>query len=374
MKKIFIIMVLVLTATCLLIHLMFTRYTDHTFPYACSDIVSKSLDDGILEGSFYVKVDKPINKVILVRFAIPKEGIDGLGRRNASKMVFYAPYNGDDIRIVKGLIPWHRNFAETFGYSVFTFTIKADGQSAADDEYYVFHENGWGEVVFALQRFLQVRYNLKPQKLIIVGESSGGSFAQQLVARYPERIECAAWNGGKIYAPFQKNTNCRLMATSIWGCPGCNPTDEMCIEAKALGIDIKRYVTPPNIKRKGDKFEHHAAGPLNFDLLTAFVVGIDYSDILAQLPPRDFARKNKYIFLTPKSPKEATILITDFPPDDKTELHLMDKMWYLYNDGHLVAYVNKHLANEDDSRQLIKQMENSAKTLHISLKEKELKL
>ena len=335
------------------------------FEYS-EDIRYDSIENDLTEGYFFLRVDKPLNTVILVRYAIPRDEETGKILDSANKMVFYSPFCGDDVRIVKGLLPWHKAFAEEYGYSVFTFTVRTTPEYILSDDYYVHSRNGWPEIVFEIKNILQNKFGLSDMPLIIIGESSGGSFAQQILATYPDKVECAAWNGGRIYKDFNAPTNCRIMATNVWGCPGTKSTEQLCLQSAKKGIIIENYSMPPNIALKGRKFEHHAAWTLNYELITDFVVGNDYKHIVAKIPERDFADRKSYIFFTPDKPSKMVVLIVYLiTGDSNAELKLKDNLWYLYNDGILPAYINCRLLDKDEKGKLIDEMKKYADKMDL---------
>ena len=270
--------------------------------YDFSDLgKNETRTDGLIEGNFILKINKPLNETILVRYAVPFDQNSGKLHKNASRIVFYAPY-ADERRLKIGFIPWHRYFAEFYGYSIFTFWVNTSNEMIENDEmYYIYKENGWPEIVFQIQEHLQQRFSLKNEKLYIVGESSGGSFAQQIVAAYPEKVSKAAWNGGLRYSTFKSGTQTKMLATSIWGDTGCLFTLLLYDQAKNMNIDMEFHVTPPNWLSKSKRFKHHEGWQFNYDLITAFIIESDYGDMLKTLPDVDFGQYDTYIYPEPPS-------------------------------------------------------------------------
>ena len=218
-----IILVAGILCVCIMAALLFFIDKKTRVKYDFSDFSkNEKRNNGLIEGSFLLTVNKPMNDTIPVMYAVPFYENTSRLHRNASKIVFYAPYCGDERRLKNGFIPWHREFAEIYGYSIFTFAVNTSREMIENDNiYYINKENGWPEIVFQIQEQMQKRFALKKDKLYIVGESSGGSFAQQIVAAYPDKVRKAAWNGGTRYALFQKDTKTKILATNIWGDTGC---------------------------------------------------------------------------------------------------------------------------------------------------------
>ena len=263
---------------CIMASLLLSTRKKPKTEYDFSDFTkNEKRNQELIEGSFLLKVNMPMNETIPVMYAVPFSEETGKLRRNASKIVFYAPYCGDEKRLKDGFIPWHREFAEIYGYSIFTFAVNTSREMIENDNiYYIYKENGWPEIVFQIQGEIQKRFALKKEKLYIVGESSGGSFAQQIVAAYPEKVCMAAWNGGTRYARFQKETKTRILATNIWGDTGCLYTALLKEQADAMGIDMEFHVTPPNDRASSKMYKLHAGWQLNYDMITAFITGNDY--------------------------------------------------------------------------------------------------
>lgn len=175
-------------------------------------------ESGVLFGSYELKVNLPLNKRITVQYAIPWDDIAGKPKTTASNVVFYAPFNGDAPIISKGLKQWHRYYPETLGYTIFSMTIEANVDIVKDPEqYYIYPESGWHDLVFKVKRQIEQKYHLQEKPLLIVGESSGGSMAQQMAAAHPDKVAAAAWCGGSRYAEFKSANPVPMLAINTWG-------------------------------------------------------------------------------------------------------------------------------------------------------------
>ncbi len=227
-----------------------------------------------IEGEFFWRINKPLNQKTLVRYMIPLDPLSGKPGKNAGNIVFYAPYNGDARRIRGGLLAWHRSFAEQMGYTIFSLTIEANVQILGDvEKYYIYKESGWYDLVFKIKEHLEEEYSLESRRLLIVGESSGGSMAQQMAVALPEKIAAAAWNGGSRYVSFGKHSSVALLALNTWGCYGIPSTKKMVEDARKYGINILQAESYPAMKKSGE-YEHHAANEFTYNLIRQYIRGI----------------------------------------------------------------------------------------------------
>ncbi|NLF61549.1 MAG: hypothetical protein GX574_10395 [Lentisphaerae bacterium] len=280
---------------------------------------------GIVEGSFELTIRKPLNPKTLVRYAIPLNPENGRPLPSASTMVFYAPYNGEAARLRQGLVSWHRDFALQQGYSAFSLSIEANTVITADPaRYYIYPESGWAALVFRIQKHIAAEFGLELRPLIVIGESSGGSMAQQMAVTFPERIRVAAWNGGSRYAPFSGSSDIRMLALNIWGCPGLERTADMVEEGIEKGFNIRHVVTPPAWNETG-RFDQHSTWELSHRLIAAFVLqSPEFERLMSSLPPVDFTEKMMVSFPAPKDASKHVIFLGN---QGKNDLFLKNLMW-----------------------------------------------
>ncbi len=365
MKSLIIIPVIVATIIVFacggfwLCHLTRTKDYDFNNAFAHENRTSERI-----QGRFELKVDKPFNPTITVMYKIPLDSESGKLRKNASKFIFYSPYCGDENRLENGFIAWHRDFADIYGYSIFTVSIATNWDMIDDRNlYYIYSENGWPEIIFQIHEQLRKRFNLKKEQLYIVGESSGASFAQQIVARFPEKVAKAALHGGSKYADFKPNTRTKILCTSTWGDAGAYLTQLMYEDAKRKGIDITFLETPPSPHTTSSQYRHHAGWELNYNLMTAFITDIDFDEMRKIIPKVDFSKQPYYVFPSPEKPVELTLLKVDFDKNEKERrIQLQDKLWELYNKRAISAFINIRYVKEQDidsTINLIKRQSNA---------------
>lgn len=234
--------------------------------------LSTSQKLGLLSGCFELKVNLPLNKTTIIHYIIPLDEATGQPKSTASNIVFYAPYNGDAKTIAKGLKKWHRYYPEVLGYTIFSMSIEANTDIVDNPkEYYIYKESGWYDVVFRVKKRLEQEFNLQEKKLLVVGESSGGSMAQQMAVAYPEKIAAAAWCGGSKYVELKTATPVAMLALNIWGCYGVTSTIKMTKRGQNHA-SILRGEAPPNWKP--GQLYHHAATEQIYELMHTFIAGI----------------------------------------------------------------------------------------------------
>lgn len=223
-----------------------------------------------IEGEFYWKVNQFLNREVLVRYQIPLNPLTKKPKASANSIVFYAPYNGDANRIKNGLVPWHCYFSKKLGLSIFSLTIETNDDVDNTKKYYIYKEAGWHELIFEIKAHLEKEFSLTEKPLIIIGESSGGSLAQQMVVSSPKKIACAAWIGGSRYRPFTCTIDIPILAINTWGCYGCQSSRKMFLNAKEHKIPILYTESFPSFTSERI-YEHHAASKFSYELIQTFI-------------------------------------------------------------------------------------------------------
>lgn len=225
---------------------------------------------GFLEGAFEIRTNLPLNRSTLVRYIVPTDE-NGVPLKSASNIVFYAPFNGEAASMRKRMPLWLRDFPDKCGFSVFSLAIEANVEiTDSPNQYYIYRECGWYELVFRIKAHLEKQFGLDSRKLLIAGESSGASMAQQMVVAYPFKIAAAAWTGGSRYKEFTQALTIPMLAMSNWGCYGLRATRDLASKAEKYDIPFLFLQTPSYLK-KNDEFEHHAPGPFAYQLMIHFI-------------------------------------------------------------------------------------------------------
>lgn len=209
----------------------------------------------------------------MVRYIIPLNPDTGQPLESASNIVFYTPFNGEATGIrKKGFPDWVRYFPEQAGYSLFTLSIDVKkGEKSSSPHYYIYKEGGWYGIFWGIKQHLEKSFHLEERPLLITGQSSGGSLAEHLVAAYPEKIACAAWNGGTAYCALPDTASkVPMLALHTEGCYGIPSTHKLyslCISKK---INLTCGVVPPNEEEKARNL-HHEATALAYRLMQLFL-------------------------------------------------------------------------------------------------------
>ena len=241
--------------------------------FALRDVRSAwSPEEGLEKGEGWMQVNLPKNRRIKVCFAVPRDAATGKLPSSASNLLFWSPYLGEERDIQKnGLHEWAKEYARQCGWTVFTFAAEDGGRvDGKPRSYYIYPESGWHEVVFAVKAALEKRYGLTSRKLLVVGESSGGSLAEHLVAAHPEAIAAAAWSGGTAYMPMPfHDVPCGFF--NNWGCPGVPVSHELYEQGIGQGLPLLWTELPPKID---EELYHHGPTELTAAIKRAFLKGV----------------------------------------------------------------------------------------------------
>ena len=225
------------------------------------------------EGSFEFKCNRRGNHRTIVRYVIPLNPDTGQPLESASNMVFYAPFNGEAPSIRKrGFPEWVRYFPEQAGCSLFTLSIDVKkGENSNSSNYYIYEKGGWYEIFWGIKRHLEKSFQLEERPLLVTGQSSGGSLAEHLVAAYPERIACAAWNGGTAYGPLpDAASQVPMLALHTEGCYGIPSTQRLYSSCLSKNNNLVCGIVPPNEEEKARNL-HHEATALAYRLMQLFL-------------------------------------------------------------------------------------------------------
>ena len=223
----------------------------------------------LLIGRYKRKVSLPLNPEVEVGYIIP---IDPSGKPlpGTENMIFYAPFNGEGNKTPCSQ-PWLQELARRSDCSVFSLQIKMNYEIVRDrKKYYIYPESGWFDIVFDVQHKLAERFHLPRRRLMLVGESSGGSMVQQISAAYPERIAAAAWCGGSRY----ELSNIRYdgiprLILSTWGCPGEQNSEELSQKLRRQDNPVLFSSMPPDFRL--NEWYHHAPGNNSYQLIQDFI-------------------------------------------------------------------------------------------------------
>ena len=232
----------------------------------------ETVEDGLLVGRYVRKVSLPLNPEVEVGYLVPV-GLDGRPLPGAENMVFYGVANGEGGRVPCSQ-PWLRQLAKEFRCTVFSLGIRTNLDIAEDrEQYYIYRESGWFGVVFGVQEKLAKRFGFPSRKLLLAGESSGGSMVQRIAAAHPDRVAAAAWCGGSRYdAERSGKGGVPCLVLNTWGCPGENASSAFAERERGIGNPLLFARMPPDPMQ--EKWYHHAPGPESYRLIQEYLGGM----------------------------------------------------------------------------------------------------
>ena len=222
----------------------------------------------LTEGSFVIKAQiQGELRDVKVFYLMPVEP-NGKTKASANDIVLYCPFFKDTM-LLKGKLP--RRIAEEFGFSVYTLEIPYRREDiGVRDRYYCFAESGWHNAVFEAQLKLQATFGLEKRRLLVVGESSGGSMAEQIGVTHPDKVDAVAMVGGHYFDPLKKNHTAWL-SLNTWGCFTIPAERKLQNEAKALDMQVLYAETPPSLGGKDGQYFHHAPSSTAINLIQLFI-------------------------------------------------------------------------------------------------------
>ncbi len=221
-----------------------------------------------------MRVELPLNVETEIHYVVPRDPVTGEIPASASNILFWAPFLGTAPQLrAGGLGAAALEYARRGGWTVFSMTIDSILVDGSEKEFHYWERDlGWDRAVFAAQEWLQRQYGLKPGKLLLGGESAGGSMAERLAVTHPERVLAAAWSGGSTYLPIPEGFPVPMMALNSWGCGGTAATRELQRQASAEGVQLLWEEVPPYLD--GRRVEHHAPSRLTEKRKWLFLQGI----------------------------------------------------------------------------------------------------
>lgn len=234
-----------------------------------SESAIHKITDGVLHETFLMR-DGLLGPQILIGVLVPLGG-DGEPRPGSCQLIFYAPFTGEHSR-VPGSQKWLRELARETGCTVFTMRIDSAGSDVPKHNY-IYPESGWHETVFRAQKAVERKRGIPAGKLLLTGESSGGSMAQQLSETNPGKIVAAAWVGGSRYQEkIGDMNNFPRLILNTWQCPGEASSARHAEELRKRGVAALDLRTPPDFKVT--KPEHHAPSETAYRFLITYLSGI----------------------------------------------------------------------------------------------------
>jgi pimeloyl-ACP methyl ester carboxylesterase/signal recognition particle subunit SEC65 len=373
-------------------------------------LIDKSLSKkyAFEEGSFLLKTTLPNNENLKISYLVPVNA-QGEPIPSAHNVVFHAPFAGERTPL-NNLS--RRYFTEHMGFTSFSLNINFDLTTMYDKQKsYVFDESGWHDIVFIAQQKLLAKFKLKPSKLLVVGQSSGGTMAQQLATSHPDQIDAVAMIGGGTFKPIQANSKVAWLALSTWGDWYTHQGNELKKQADSVEVQVLRGETPSILKDKDGKYAHHTAGDLAWRLMQTFIKDVAVlrdknSGIMPPpdtwpaeaiinnekvfLPSETFAKlwkklphestalfhnktdnsSSEYLIVKPQSKRVRNIVLFVHDPLFYASTHLMDNLYFLAKQKSIAIAVKVG----DDHFKTLTQIKNVLNTILANKQWKHLRI
>jgi hypothetical protein len=233
-------------------------------------------------------------KKVKVEVRIPF--LNGQPGPNAHHLVFHAPYPTESVNLDQN---HHRFYSEVFGFTVFSFSMKASGEDLADPKKcYWYAESGWHDVVFAAQKLIVENYKLKPEKLLISTESAGSNMTQRMALANPDKIRAVALYGGADYMEVKTPTPVAWLVMHGRGDSTLDASVKLTEQLKAVGSDVIYTPTAPDYLNRGQALYYHVPSIQSRSLQAAYLWAI------ANKPEMDLPEKRRQLWPYVSSAKE----------------------------------------------------------------------
>jgi len=159
----------------------------------------------------------------------------------------------------EGAEPYTKKLAEKYGYTVVTMTIFNNRELRRNPQTsYMCKNSGWHDLALKAVHHVQEQFGLGNKKIFVLGDSSGGSMAQQMCVNYPDEIDAGIWCGGAEYQKIPEGLQMPMLGMYSWGDGVALPTRSIGIQGRAAGCPI---LTSETFPRGGylnpDGYEHH---------------------------------------------------------------------------------------------------------------------
>ncbi len=325
--------------------------------------------DKIHYGEFEIEANLHLNEKVKVFYALPVDS-SGNAIKSANNVVFHAPYLSEGHYFAR---PFHRWFFEIAGYTLFSMQIKCTVNEVDDrNKMYYYPDKGWHDLVFKVKEEIEKKHNLENKKLLVTGESGGGSMAQMLGVHYADKIDAVAMVGGRFFDSPRGINSVAWLSVSTWGDPGIKQNKMFEGQMKKYNMQVLRAQTPPVWGKKETKHFRHAPSSTALNLIQYYIKAIvdlrtankgklpNYTEWGVSIgdehfPSEDFAElwnylpheiiddlenpdrdKNKKIILPSLTNKANKIVIFIHDNDLYSSTHILDNMYFLAERGCVV--------------------------------------
>ena len=235
-------------------------------------VAGNTEDNSVKYGKYEIDTKLMWNEKVVVYYAVPMK--NGFPSEGASNIVFCAPYVGEREFFKR---EFNNYFVKKLGFTVFSFEFKYDENrsiASGRENWYYYKESGWHDLVFKVQDMLLRDFQLTRKKLLIAGESGGGSMAQQMGVYFPEKVEAVASIGGAAFDEPKEASNVAWLMINTWGASENRKNDDYQTDCRAIGMQVLRSRTPPVWKDKRERDFRHCPGPEAEELAFIFLKAI----------------------------------------------------------------------------------------------------
>ncbi len=332
--------------------------------------IKKAEYDHIYYGELEIKAGLYRNEIVKVSYAIPMD------KKNkpipsAHNVIFHAPFLNEGGYFKRSFHKW---FIEKAGYTLFSMKIKANRRELGDREkIYNYPESGFHKLVFKAKEQIERKHRIKRRKLLVVGESLGGSMAQMMGVHNETKIDAVGMIGAGISDMPKRKSNVAVFSMSTWGDSGAEIVKEYKAEAKKYNNQVLQILTPPCWWRNGTQHFHHSPSETGLKMIQYFIKGvvdlreankgklpkhtewenkIEYNGETLYFPSAEFAGlwkklqhdkiadlmnrerdKTKPVVIYPFEQKANKIIIFIHDPDLNNSTYLLDNMYLLVEKG-----------------------------------------
>lgn len=155
-----------------------------------------------------------------------------------------------------------RPFSDGLGFTTFSLEIVTNKKEMGDKrEGYFYAGPEWVAIVRRAQDEIIKRHRLTKKKLLLYGESQGGTFAARLAVNMPDHVAgVATQNSPEVTLPTARaNTAWYLGVTR--GDLGRQPNVELFQRLRTLGSACMYAITPPTYSQRGVGNLYHSVSP-----------------------------------------------------------------------------------------------------------------
>jgi pimeloyl-ACP methyl ester carboxylesterase len=173
------------------------------------------------------------------------------------------------------LLAHMKPFSDQLGFTVFSIEIKTD-RARLDDKREVYFQGGpdWVDLVQRAHEEIIKRHHLKRRKLLLYGESLGGTFAERLAVAMPDKV------AGVVIQNAPEVTLPEVRANTAWfvnvtrGDQGARANAELVQKLRDLDTPCIHAIAPPSYIERGKANFYHSVSPAAFHANLMYLKGL----------------------------------------------------------------------------------------------------